>query len=102
MKIYVLSYSQNGYQRERIKIFLRNLSLEEEILNPDLELKDSSFEQAQRVFVILGGSQFFMYISKEEQETRKRGLDIKYFKINHFGRYFGRVKGVNRKVLAIN
>ena len=123
MKVYVLSYCQNDYQRKRVRDFVEQQG---EIVNPEFGVrycdvlghrKGSSrllvhdnesdlIKAADEVWFIVGKSSVYSFSGQfgDFKEFMKflRGSrkPRKYFKIAQTGKYVGRAKRITKKELG--
>jgi len=111
MKVYVISYCQNEYQREGA----RNLVEENggEIVNPDfskrvergvesgrldfdVDTEKGLLMQADEGWVL---GWFCWGVCQLEKVAEDEGIFLRYFKLNHIGKYVGKGVEVNREEL---
>ena len=101
-KVYVATYYQNSYQRERIEEFVNTACIK--LLNKGFEKSQGLLEKAKEVWIVLGKGQLHWLVSKlisyEEHTAINLGISVRYFKINHRGKYVGKTREVERGELS--
>jgi len=112
--IYVATYYQNSYQKERIMSFINEQGVK--LLNKVFEKSQRILEKAKEVWIILEGVPLHWgapsdlegqlpwlvsrLISYEEKIAIKLGIRVRYFRINHRGKYTGKTREVGREELV--
>jgi len=103
MRLYVIAYCQNVYQKERIESFVEDY--DGEILNPDFAERDGDLrpiveegwkllmQQSDKVLIF---DIFYPIHLEQEERAKELGLDTRYFKMAHSGKYAGRAHEVGR------
>ena len=97
-KIYAITYCQNGYQKERIRNFLKSQKVI--AINKDLErIADfKEIKKSDEVWVIVNAA-FYKRIAYEDRRVLFSGLKPKYFHTVHLGKYCGKVREATRNEL---
>ena len=116
VNVYVLNYSENTYQKERVKKAVKNLGGEIinefsqrlpcffnkkllarrlHIPNNDLDLMRS----AEEIWVISGNKSFFESYKSGGLLAERSRTPIRYFSICHYGKYQNQIKEVRRSYL---
>ena len=115
--VFVLNYSENTYQKERVRKAVEGLGAK--ILNrfskrplsknnyghkredTRLLLENDDFDlmkSAQEIWII-SSKAWFGFLRKGEQAVKKFGKPLRYFSICHSGPYVGQMKEVKRSYL---
>jgi hypothetical protein len=110
-KIFVLNYSSNSYQKERVKkaVLERNAEiindfskrprgwLDKRRKRKELLMEQSDFnfmKSSEEIWYIVGFKHFIDFYEKGEAYAKLSGRPIRYFSICHQGKYRGQMREV--------
>jgi hypothetical protein len=103
MKIYLIAYSQNKYQKQEILDFVKyqNVIHSSHHDNDDLE---TILKKVDKIWIILPGvlnpGTFYCDVYKKELKAKELKIPVEYFKINQTERYAELVCKVKRDELV--
>ena len=115
--VYVLNYSENSYQKERVRKAVKDLgatilncfakrptyknswNIQRESSKLLLEEEDFSLMKSAQEIWIVSSKAWFNFLRKGEKIAKRCKTPIRYFSICHQGPYAGNMKEVERNYL---